>query len=79
MAITKGKIITVTSVKGGVGKTTFLLTLASIYKKQNKKVLIVDMDLFSGDIEAILDRPSKKDIYIHMHIRENRNHSSHIF
>ena len=21
------------------------------------------MDLFSGDIEAILDRPSKKDIY----------------
>lgn len=63
MAITKGKIITVTSVKGGVGKTTFLLTLASIYKKQNKKVLIVDMDLFSGDIEAILDRPSKKDIY----------------
>ena len=42
MAIEKGKIITITSVKGGVGKTTFLLSLAHTYKKLNKKVLIID-------------------------------------
>ena len=50
MQFTKGKVVTVTSVKGGVGKTTFLLALAATYKRQNKKVLVIDMDLFSGDI-----------------------------
>ena len=38
MAVKKGKMITVTSVKGGVGKTTFILTLAGIYARKNKKV-----------------------------------------
>ena len=64
MAIEKGKIITITSVKGGVGKTTFLLSLANTYKKLNKKVLIIDNDLYSGDIEAILNKESKKDVYV---------------
>ena len=64
MAITKGKIITITSVKGGVGKTTFLLGLANVYKNMNKKVLIIDNDLYSGDIEAILNTESKKDVYV---------------
>lgn len=64
MAITKGKIITITSVKGGVGKTTFLLSLANVYKNNNKKVLIIDNDLFSGDIESILNVESKRYICI---------------
>ena len=64
MKITKSKVITVTSVKGGVGKTTFVLALAAQYKMHDKKVLIVDMDLFSGDIETLLNKESKKDIYI---------------
>ena len=63
MQLTKGKIVTITSVKGGVGKTTFLLTLAATYKKENKKILIIDMDIFSGDIEAILNVSSKRDVY----------------
>ena len=63
MQLTKGKVVTITSVKGGVGKTTFLLTLAATYKRQNKKILIIDMDLFSGDIEAILNVQSKRDVY----------------
>lgn len=63
MAIKKGKIITVTSVKGGVGKTTFTLSLAALYEKQKKKVLVIDMDLFSGDVAAILNVDVKKDIY----------------
>ena len=56
MKITKSKVITVTSVKGGVGKTTFVLSLAAQYKMQDKKVLIIDMDLFSGDIETLLNK-----------------------
>lgn len=64
MKITKSKVITVTSVKGGVGKTTFVLSLAAQYKMLAKKVLIIDMDLFSGDIETLFNKESKKDIYI---------------
>lgn len=63
MKLAKGKVVSVTSVKGGVGKTMFVLSLAALYKNQNKKVLIVDMDLFSGDIEALLNVESRKDIY----------------
>lgn len=76
MAVKKGKMITVTSVKGGVGKTTFILTLAGIYARKNKKVLIIDMDLFSGDIEAILNKDSKKDLYTLFEDITNNNFSN---
>lgn len=56
-------IISVTSVKGGTGKTTNTLNLAGIYSKMGKKVLIIDLDLFSGDIAAIMDLNNEKDIY----------------
>ena len=41
-----GKIITISSVKGGVGKTTMTLNLAGIYCELNKRVLIIDLDLY---------------------------------
>lgn len=63
MALNKAKIITITSVKGGVGKTTTVLNLAGIYSKMNKKVLVVDLDFYSGDISASLNINYDKDIY----------------
>ncbi len=63
MAVHKGKTITVTSVKGGVGKTTTTLNLAGTFSLMNKKVLIIDLDLYSGSIAASLDIPIDTDIY----------------
>lgn len=58
-----GKIITIASVKGGVGKTTLTANLAGIYSLMKKKVLIIDLDLYSGGIATILNVECKKDIY----------------
>ncbi len=63
MSLNKAKIFTITSVKGGVGKTTTVLNLAGIFSKLKKRVLIVDLDLYSGDIAAILNLNYEKDIY----------------
>lgn len=58
-----GKVITISSTKGGVGKTTLVMNLAGIYFLMKKKVLIVDLDLYSGGIATCLNIDSKKDIY----------------
>ena len=58
-----GKVISVSSVKGGVGKTTTTLNLAGIYCTLGKRVLIIDMDLYSGGIAASLNVKNTKDIF----------------
>ena len=63
LKINKALILTVTSVKGGTGKTTNVLNLAGIYSNMKKRVLIIDLDLYSGDIAAILNINNSKDIY----------------
>jgi len=59
----KAKVIAVTSVKGGTGKTTTVLNLAGIYAGENKKVLIIDLDLFASSISAMLNLNPTNDIY----------------
>ena len=59
-----GRIISVSSVKGGVGKTTTVLNLAGIYSLMEKRVLIIDMDLYSGGVAVSLDIKNKKDIFM---------------
>ena len=61
--VNKGKVITITSMKGGVGKTVFTLLLASALKNLDKKVLIVDLDLYNGDIVFSLNLDAKSTIY----------------
>ena len=55
MAIKKAKIFTISSVKGGVGKTNLTLMLAGILENLKKKTLIIDLDLFSGGIAVSLN------------------------
>lgn len=63
MAIKQAKVITVTSVKGGTGKSTVTLSLAGILSNKKLKTIILDMDLHSGVIAASLNLNVNKDIY----------------
>jgi len=63
MTNNKAKIIGISSLKGGVGKTTFTIWLSGIYASMNKRVLILDMDLYSGGVTTMLNLKIKKDLY----------------
>lgn len=63
MSIKQARICTVTSVKGGTGKTTTTLNLAGIFQKLNQKILIIDLDLYAGGIAASLNIDNEKDIF----------------
>ena len=64
MSNSYGKIVSVSSVKGGVGKSTLITNLAGIYYLLKKKVLIIDLDLYAGAIATLLNVDNKKDIYM---------------
>lgn len=49
-----GKIITITSGKGGVGKTTISTNIAAFLTALNKKVLLIDMDLGLRNLDIFL-------------------------
>ncbi len=63
MAINKGNIVCVFGVKGGIGKSILTLNLAGVLSNMNKRVLIVDMDLYGGSISIILNKKVNKSIY----------------
>ena len=53
--VAKGKLITVFSAKGGVGKTTLSTNLAAAIAENGKRsVCIVDLDLSFGDVSIVL-------------------------
>ncbi|MDQ0350779.1 pilus assembly protein CpaE [Alkalibacillus filiformis] len=68
-----GKVLTVCSTKGGVGKTTVSTNLAVSLAKQSNSVAIVDLDLQFGDVDLFLDLKPKKTVY--EWVKEASSHS----
>ncbi len=50
---TQARVITVTSGKGGVGKTNFTVALAVSFARMGKKVLVIDADLGLSNVDVI--------------------------
>lgn len=63
MKMKKGKSMCFFSAKGGVGKTTNILNFAGIFEQLEKKVLVIDMDLYSGGIALYLNKKNDKSVY----------------
>lgn len=59
----KGKIVAVTSTKGGVGKTIATLNLAGIYSSMNLKTLIIDLDIYGGNIANFVNSNLDRTIF----------------
>lgn len=58
-----GRVITACSTKGGVGKTTLIVNLATILSKKKYKVAVLDLNLQFGDVSLYYDVKPKKTIY----------------
>lgn len=63
MGIKRGQSLCFFSAKGGVGKTTNIINLAGTIEQIDKKVLIIDMDLYSGGVSTFLNLKVKKSVF----------------
>jgi pilus assembly protein CpaE len=60
----KGTSLCVYSPKGGTGKTILAMNLAGICSLKEKKVLLIDLDLFNGGLSLLVDEDIKnKNIF----------------
>lgn len=59
----KMRIISITGGKGGIGKSTLSINLATAFAKANRKVLLFDADLGLANLDVLLGLHVKKNIH----------------
>ena len=59
----KAKYITVSSGKGGVGKTNFAVNLACVLGNFGKKILVFDADMGLANVDIIVNVKPEKTVY----------------
>jgi len=59
----RGRVIAVTSGKGGVGKTSLAANLAIVFARYHKRVLLVDTDLSLADVDVMLGIQPEFNLY----------------
>ena len=62
-AVDKARIITVTSGKGGVGKTNLSVNMALAFARLGKKVIVMDADLGLANVNVMLNMIPKYNLY----------------
>lgn len=73
--ISKTKIITVTSGKGGVGKSTFTANISYLLSKRGFKVAIIDADIGLANMQVLFDMKPKLTLFDYI---EGRNTISEV-
>jgi flagellar biosynthesis protein FlhG len=61
--VDKARIITVTSGKGGVGKTNLSVNMALAFARLGKKVIVMDADLGLANVNVMLNMVPKYNLY----------------
>lgn len=59
----KAKIITITSGKGGVGKSNFVVNMGITLRKKGKKVLIFDADIGMGNDDVLMGALPRYNVF----------------
>jgi flagellar biosynthesis protein FlhG len=59
----KARIVTVTSGKGGVGKTNVAVNMALAYARQGKRVVVMDADLGLANVNIMLNMIPKYNLF----------------
>lgn len=69
--ISKTKILTITSGKGGVGKSTFCANFAYILANRNLKVLVLDADIGLANLQVLFDIRPKYTLFDYLNGQKN--------
>ncbi|RBQ25961.1 AAA family ATPase [Arcobacter sp. CECT 9188] len=69
--VSKTKLLTITSGKGGVGKSTFTANIAYLLSKKNLKVLVLDADIGLANMQVLFDIKPQYTLFDYINGQKN--------